>query len=64
MKGQAESSKEECMMASPGWPAPKKGGAHPQHALYSTLARVNGEVNALPLEEVKKKLTERGLSSM
>ncbi len=50
-------------MASPKWTAQGRGNL-PQHALYSTLARLNGEVNALPLEEVKKRLTERGLSSM
>lgn len=36
----------------------------PQHPLYSTLARVNGEVNELPIEEVKKRLTGRELSDM
>lgn len=40
------------------------GGGVPQHTLYNELARLNGKVNALPPEDVRKRLEECGLSKM
>lgn len=47
------------------WTPPAQGqGSVPQHSLYHKMARLNGEVNGLKIEEVRKKLEEIGLVGM
>ena len=47
-------------MASPEW-TPGVQGA-PQHTLYHKLSCLNGEVNGLTVEQVRKRLQGLGLT--
>lgn len=46
------------------WSPVQGGGSVPQHTLYHKLACLNGEVNGLKIEEVRKKLEELSLIGM
>lgn len=51
-------------MASSEWTTVQGKGCIHTHPLYHELACLNGEVNALSLEEVKKRLEDLGLTSI
>lgn len=55
---------QEERMASFEWTVAQGKGSVPQHTLYNALARLNGEVNGLTVEEVRKRLEELDLSKM
>ena len=46
------------------WTNVPGGEVVPKHPIYSKLSRLNGEINSLSLDEVKKRLDGYGLTQL